>query len=236
MPALFDAEEFPSLPEIGVMGSGVTVVSLCEQNTQEWFGLRFGVVTASSIANIVTNTGQVSKGAGRSTYLGQLTGDTLLRRPQLPPGHSSMATERGHELEPRAIEWYEKETGRAVHRVGFVFQNELRAAGCSPDGLCEDRGLEVKCPLIAGMIKHIRHITTKGTVPTEYMGQIQFSMWVTGLQLWDFILYTPEPEIPSQVVTVEADPQHQAAFNLAVPKFLDELQLSVEAIKRMISE
>ena len=104
--------------------------------------------------------------------------------------------ERGTEMEEEARNWYVFESGREVEQVGFVMGD---GAGCSPDGLCEDRGIEVKCPKPA---THVGYLL-KGKLPTTYIPQVQGSMWVCELDQWDFISYCPG--LPPLLVTVERD-------------------------------
>ena len=200
----------------------------CEQGSSQWFGAKCGRPSASNMSLVVTSRGEPTKGETRKTYLCKLVAERLTHSVEMD--HCSAATERGQNLEPRARRWYETMTGRAVQQVGFITDDAGRF-GCSPDGLMPDRGLEVKCPLRRQMVKTL----LGGKVPTEYIVQIQFSMWLTGARLWDFVLYTPEPEIPSVIWPVERDDRLWAAFAEHVPAFCGEIDAAVKQINELSS-
>lgn len=216
--------EFCTLADIGVRGSPTAMVAKVDQRDAEWFSVRSGILTASNAALVVTSTGKAATGATRQSYLHGLVAERLTGSIEMQ--HTSLAMERGTNLEPQARKWYEFVTGREVQRVGFVFRNAKKDCGASPDGLCADRGIEIKCPMRRAMIGYL----LRGAVPAEYVPQVQFQMWVTGLPRWDFVLYTPEPEIPNAVWTVEADPAMHAAFDEHVPAFCAEIE---EAVRRL---
>ena len=77
----------------------------CEQNTDEWFELRLGKVTGSSIAKIMANYGKAfgnpAKDLAVDLAVEQLTG----KRKENNYSNSHMA--RGHEEEPIARALYE---------------------------------------------------------------------------------------------------------------------------------
>jgi len=219
--------EYTTLPALGVVGSDKAVVALCEQGSAEWFGLRGGNLTASNADLVVTSQGKAASGQTRQTYINSLIAERLLHAVEM--GHSNPAMERGTFLEPKARDWYAFVTGRDVKQVGFVYGNESRRYGCSPDGLCSDRLLEIKCPMHKTMIGDL----LRGKVPTGYLAQINFQMWTCQVPLLDFVLFTPEPEIPSVIWTVEADPAMQAAFAIHVPAFLNEVEEGYKAIMAM---
>ena len=49
--------------------------------------------------------------------------------------------------------------------------------------------------------------------------------------LWDFVLFTPEPEIPNAIWTIEADETIQKALDEAVPAFCKEVSAGVAKMK-----
>jgi hypothetical protein len=60
-------------------------------------------------------------------------------------------------------------------------------AGCSPDGMAEDRGVEIKCPNDKNYFAII--IDGEKAIDKKYLWQCQFSMMVTGLDKWDLVFY-----------------------------------------------
>ena len=83
--------------------------------------------------------------------------------------------------------------------IGFARHDEL-LAGCSPDwwidedeGGCEwTGGVEVKCP---APHTHIGYLLGDGYVPAKYWPQLQFSMWVCGVE--DLVLHELPPAPPA---------------------------------------
>ena len=236
-PTLYDHFE-TSLPEIGVRGSPEAVVVTCEQGTGDWFSHRAGIPTASKAKLIVTATGKICTADGRKTYQYRLLAERLTGT--VEPDHKTAAMERGTNLEPRARQWYEWQTGRTVQEVGFVYRDAAKGCGCSPDGLCEDRLLEIKCPehteMLRMLLKSVGKVDDKDKVPTGYLAQIQFSLWVTGLPFCAFVGYTPEPQIASVVWEVPADPAYHAMLDVAVPIFCAELDEAEQQLRAMAGE
>ena len=222
----FAPTEYKTLADVGVKGGNpLARVAMCEQGTAEWFAERLGILTASHADMVVTSTGKRCTSQTRTSYMYGLIGERLTRNIEMQ--HSTPAMERGVNLEPRAREWYEFTTGRDVAQVGFVHRDAGMKCGCSPDGLCAGRMIEIKCLMRRGHIAAL----LRGRVPTAHIAQVQFQLWVAGLALCDFVLYTPEPEIPSMIWTVAADPDLHAAYSEAVPEFCAELDVMEEKLR-----
>ena len=221
--------EYTTLADLGVAGSESAMVALVEQGQQQWFSLRAGKITASNAANIVTATGKTAKGKTRDSYLYGLLAERVTGSIEVHQG--TLAMVRGQELEPRARDHYRFTTGREVHEVGLVFADADKRYAASPDGLCADRGLEVKSPLRKGSIAHVLNITRTGKVPIDYFAQLQFSMYVTGIALWDLLIYSPEPGIPSIIITAEPCDKYFAALDEVLPEVLAELDANEKVLR-----
>ena len=228
-PTLYDPPAESTLAALGIESSNADALAIiCEQGGAEWFTARLGIPTASSIANVITGSGEPTTGETRKSYLTGLGAERLTRT--VESQHSTPAMERGHNLEPRARDWYEFTTGRDVQQVGFVYGDAARSYGCSPDGLCVDRVTEIKCPMRRAMIGTL----LRGKPPAAYVSQIQCEMHVCGVDVCDFVLFTPEPTIPSQVWTVEACDKWRAAFPAAIEAFNSELDAAYERVAGML--
>lgn len=160
-----------------------------EQGTEEWEQHRLGVATASEATNIITPTGRLSKSL--SKYAAKLSLDWANQA--VDPDKQFMgnaATERGHRLEPVAREKFIEQTGLDVYQVGFAKRDDL-VTGCSPDGLIKNKdgewiaGLEIKCPL------RDNYTETIAEMPGAHKIQCHWSMAVTGLPLWYYVVYHP---------------------------------------------
>ena len=118
----------------------------CEQGSAEWEAARLGVATASMCSKIITPTGRLS--SARDEYVGTLLAEWALGEP-VEEFMGTFHTERGKALEPQALAHYRFQTGLEAEKVGFVFKDENRLAGCSPDALVGDErrpGTEVPIP------------------------------------------------------------------------------------------
>ena len=162
-----------------------------EQGTQEWFDERLGRLTASKFYCIMTQPqAQRDREAGK---LSRTAESYLIEKvTELLTGESrelkDKALEWGKQYEEEARKMYELERMVTVKQVGFIPHKTIPIIGCSPDGLLEDRGLEIKCP-------HRSSNFTKylygADIPKSYYTQIQASMYITGLNKWDFVVYNP---------------------------------------------
>ena len=88
-----------------------------DQNSDEWFLLRAGKVTASNLNKVMANYGK-SFGEPAKKYavdiaVQQLTGSTS------GGGYSNEHMDRGHEEEPRAMMAYEAEYFLNLYNGGF---------------------------------------------------------------------------------------------------------------------
>lgn len=160
-----------------------------EQRTQEWFKARAGRITASSVGAIL----------GHAPYA---TRDDVMRRMVReyhgaePEFEGNIATEYGTRNEAGALTEYIMETGNEVEQIGFVTREDW--AGCSPDGLIgEDGGLEIKCPF--GLRKDEAPAFKSIFDQPHYYDQVQFSLWVTERNFWDFYQWSPRGTMLEQV-------------------------------------
>ena len=191
-----------------------------EQGSQEWLDARCGVITASNISKLVTSQGKVS--TQRPNYLAQLVSERITK--ELPQFHKSDAMERGNELEAQARSTFEFITDLEVKEVGLCKMDEWR--GCSPDGLIDfgtwgECGVEIKCPLGHTQIKYLK----ASKVPAEYVPQVQWSMFITGMDIWHF--YSYHPQIQDLHIVVKRDEK-------LIQLMKTESDLLIEEAKTMI--
>ena len=226
---LFDIE-YKKLTELGIQGNDEAIVAMVEQGQQAWFGLRAGRITASNASHIVTSTGKAATGKTRDGFLCGLLAERLTGSIEMH--QSTLAMQRGQNLEPQARDHYRFVTGREVQEVGLVFANDKKQYAASPDGLCADRGVEIKSPLRRNSIAHVLNIKKSGKIPVEYFCQLQFSLYVTGLPAWDLLIYSPEFGIPSVIITAEPDEKYFAALDEVLPKVLAQLDADEEMLRK----
>lgn len=200
------------------------IVHDVEQGSPEWLKVRLGIPTASCFHRIVTPKGKLSEQA--DDYMGFLVAEWLLGCPL--DGVETQWMQRGHDLEPQAVEEYEFQTDRTTEKVGFITTDDGRY-GCSPDRLVGDDGLlEIKCP--SPQVHAI--YMAKRSVNQKYYAQIQGQLLVAGEnRLWSDI-ESYYPGLPSVVIHVERDREYLALLEKGLNKFCDEL----DATRRDITE
>jgi len=167
--------------------SDVIQVFDCEQRSEEWYALRRGIPTASDFDSIISPVkGDAVKGKARIGLIARLVDEIV--RPDADEGFSgNRHTERGIELEPDAVAWYEMMHDVSTEAVGFVLNSKLRA-GCSPDRFVGKKGgLEIKCP---DGKTHVGYIMG-GVLPDEYKPQVHASLAISGRAWWDFLSWCP---------------------------------------------
>jgi hypothetical protein len=227
----WDAPPIKTLADYGVRGRESAIVVDCEQGKGEWFSARLGRPTGSNFGKIVTKKGKATTGKTRETYRNTLLSERLTR--SVEGGHTSFAMERGNELEPKARGWYSFEKGCKVHEVGFVYFDERRRFGVSPDGIAAPSvGLEIKCPMGPNMVRDL----IAGAVPDDYIPQVQGEMWVCGLECVDYMSWTPSPDVPNLLLRVEPDLVLHAAFEEHINAFCDELDACEKKIRERLAD
>ena len=80
-----------------------------EQGTDEWLQARCGIVTASTMRNLVTSAGKVADNDTSRGFIRQLATERIIGVPEFT--YPTRPMQRGNLLEPHARELYE--IGRA---------------------------------------------------------------------------------------------------------------------------
>ena len=199
------------------------IIVNCEQGSRQWTECRLGIPTASAFSRIVTPGGKLS--AAREEYQGELLAEWALGEADEFGGTDWM--ERGKMLEPEALQHYAFYRDLQPDSVGFVYRDDNKMVGCSPDGLVKDGALELKCPK-AGT--HLIYLAG-GHCPKKYVPQVQGHIWVTDRPWCDFMSY--HPGLPPLIVRVEPDAAYQAAFDKHMPEFIAELLEGRERLREM---
>jgi len=152
-----------------------------EQNADEWFLLRAGKVTASSLNKVMANYGKAfgdpAKKYAVDIAVQQITGATS------GGGYSNEHMDRGHEEEPLAKMLYEETYFCDVTNGGFFEDGDT---GTSPDGLVSTDGMvEIKSALPAIHYNRIKKQSYDSAYKWQLVGHLKISRrdWV------DFISY-----------------------------------------------
>lgn len=194
-----------------------------EQGTPEWFAVRAGKITGTAAAALlVDGKGADGLGADAWTLIYRLAGEIVTGETDVE--FDTFATLRGKNLEALAIQEYESETFRSANRVGFVQFGQY--AGASPDFMVDEkRGGEVKCLMHPN---HFRYCHTR-QIEKAYMAQVQWSLFVTGFEVWDLVHYHPKAEAWRLVID-EIRPDMEMHG-----KFSERLSLVVSKIEEVVA-
>lgn len=186
------------------------------QGSVDWLIARAGVVTASEVDALVSPTGKIRTGDGVKTYLHRKLTERWTGGP-LPVLQGIFDVQQGEILEQRARPAFTIHTGIEVETVGFITSDDGRI-GCSPDALIGNQsGCEIKCPTMPVQIGYL----LGGQLPSDYIAQVQFSMYVTGCKTWHFFSYNRR--LPPFHLLIERDEKYQDALHDALGEFLEAL-------------
>lgn len=195
----------------------------CEQGSDQWRLGRCGVVTASDADCVLAKKGT----AKREGYLSEKIAEVATG---LIPEIDGPALRWGKEQEQSARSAYEFAKNVEVEQVGFIYGKDRRM-GASPDGIVTGKklGLELKCPFTSKV--HIDFLLMD-KIKLEYIYQVQFSMFVTGLEQWDFGSYDGRMKKDLiKIHTIERDLGLMDRFENEVGEFVVEMDRGLEKLQ-----
>lgn len=182
----------------------------CKQGSVEWLIARCGILTASEMGNILTDKMEVRTGKMPLTYVAQKLSEAWTG--EWDADFGSWEMEQGTILENEAVPWLELELGVRIERPGFITTDD-GLVGCSPDGIFDKIGCEIKCPQRKNACKTV----LAGTIPEEHLPQVHGGLYVTGFEKWLFVSYNRK--FPELIVEVERDDEILANIQEAVEAF-----------------
>lgn len=198
-----------------------------EQNSIEWHALRVGIVTASQFARVVTPV-HCKVASAVDVLAAEIAGE-ILTGESASKFQGNDATNRGHELEPRAAKLYEMLKGNKTQKVGFV-TNDEGTIGASPDRLVgEDGGLEIKCPETN---QHLKYLLGIEDITKEHKPQIQGNIYVCERNWWDIMSY--HPTLPPVIVRVEPDESYLSVLRPALVNLVAQIDKYVTKVKEQM--
>jgi putative phage-type endonuclease len=189
------------------------IILNCEQCSPEWFQARVGIPSASKFDKLITPTGKASTQA--ETYRRELLAEWVTGEKTKLYQNEWML--RGIELEPEARDYYQFATGKEVQQIGLAYLDERKLVSCSPDGLLDDGGVEIKCPAPGTHVSYL----LDNKIPTGYIPQVQGSMYICEREWWDFVSYCPG--IEPMTIRVKRDEKWIAAFKPILDSFIDNM-------------
>jgi hypothetical protein len=191
------------------------------QGSEAWLRIRLGTPTTSNFGKIITPTGKPSSQS--DDYLNELLGQLLAGK--VEDFYKTPAMQRGNDLEPEAVDYYERYYGSATKEVGFVTTRDGRI-GCSPDRLVGKDGLlEVKCPMYKQHVKNLR----SGEIDNKYYPQVQGQLLLTKRDWCDWMSY--HPDMPASIVRIERDDDYLEKLCDYLDHFLTEMDKVIGMLK-----
>ena len=200
----------------------LSIYDQLEQGSTEWLEARAGILTASTIGQLITAKtikpamNDRSRGLCQTLIAERITG-------HVEPVFPNRAMTRGTLLEPEARRIYAEQTGRDVDEVGFArLDTGTYTLGSSPDGLVgETGGIEIKSPSAKV------HVSTvlSGAIPDYNRAQVQAFLHVTGREWCDFISYLPGE--PLCIIRDYPDQRWQKAIVSAAEQFEETARSAV---------
>lgn len=137
------------------------MLTIEQADTDLWFSLRLGRVTASRLHETTRCTSK--NGSLIEKYLGKTSGWSFFMM-------------RGTVLEDYVFKEVKKEYP-TLERCGLIMSADKSLFAASPDGLHSDFVLEIKCP---GTANTFQQYTDLNKLNKKYFAQIQLQMFVTG--------------------------------------------------------
>jgi predicted phage-related endonuclease len=195
---------------------GVVYHADVDQGSGLWMQMRCGLLTASEFDRILTPTLKIANNAKERAHCWELAAQRITN--YVEPQYVSDSMLRGHEDEIRARDLYSKHYA-PVREVGFVTNSKWGfTLGCSPDGLVGDDGLiECKSRGQKFQVQTIVEHYADGTVPEDFILQVQGQLLITGRKWCDLLSYSGG--LPMVTMRIEPDPVVQDAIIEAAGKF-----------------
>ena len=195
------------------------------QRSSEWFKARLGLPTGSCFEKIVTKAGMPSKSAPE--YLLKLATEARTGKPT--ENYVSLSMKKNAEKEPEARDLYSMIEDVEVREVGFVYKDNQKKYGVSPDGLVgDDGGLEIK-----GAEPHVQaRRLLYGWPEHEHYQQVQGNLFVCERKWWDLMSYSSK-DMPSLIIRFERDEAFIDKLRKELDSFCTELAITINKLKNM---
>lgn len=221
-------------PEIILQRTGIDVLTT-QQGSVDWLKLRLGVITASEAGKVISKPRSGTKWTDtKLTYFYTLLGEVCTGN-VVEVNARPLAWGKEYEASARAL--FEFTTDVKVADVPILFKDETLRCACSPDGMCSDgKGLELKSPYTSAVFMKFR-LGGFDAIKSEYMAQIQYSLWVSGKDAWYFANYDPRMKREGlHHVVVERDQKFMEEFDEMVPEFIGKMDESLAEIGFVFGE
>ena len=196
----------------------------CQQGTPEWDACRLGKPTASNFGKIVTATGKISE--SRDEYLIQLACEAVSGRTE--DDYTSYRMKKGREMEEESRNVYAmNHEDLDVYQVGFVYKDERKMFGCSPDALVDPNGgFETKDAKFTVQYERLQ----KGAMVTTHIPQVQGGLYVCEREWWDWQSYCSG--LPELCIRCYRDEKYINLLEEELDRFCMDLAIKIRQLKR----
>lgn len=187
------------------------------QGSDEWLAARCGLLTASEVKLILTPALKVASNDKERAHLCELLAQRITK--YVEPTFVSDDMLRGHTDEVEARKIYSELVHPVDATVGFITNDKWGfTLGYSPDGLVGKEGaIECKSRRQKYQVQMISEHVANGTIPEEFMLQVQTGLLVSERQWIDLVSYCGG--MPMAIVRVWPDEKIQAAILEAAGAF-----------------
>lgn len=191
------------------------MIESVQQNTPEWLEMRRRYLGASD--------SPILAGFAKYKDIWYLWRDKLGLN---PPEKQSYPAQRGHDLEPVAIDIFNFEFGVHAEPRQMISQ-KVPFMSASLDGYLEESNsiVEVKCP----MGKRAIEDASQGLVKPEHYPQLQHQLFVSGAQYVDYVTFDGESTI--YVKRVWPDLKYQRNLVRLAKWFWHKVETKTEIIR-----
>lgn len=192
------------------------IIHNIDQHSEAWYALRCGRVTGTRFKALMA-------GESTATYkdlVSNLACEIITGKQE--ETYVSADMEKGTELEPIARALYSELMEVEVKEIGFITPDEdtpfAEWVGISPDGVCGNSMIEIKCPKFKTHLEYIEN----GKLPSEYRHQVQGQLFVTGYEYCDFMSFADG--MKPFIIRVYPDFELFKEYEIRLNKLIKEVQ------------
>ena len=215
------AAEFSTESKLALMPEDCEYSKNGKVHTYTYQGKDYEGTNKTDLQQSIRETLPPVYGDMRQGYMAELVAQ--IATGEIPEQMSFKQCEWGHEYEDQARANFELEIGVDVDVPAFIYRDEDKRFGISPDGLIVGKkiGLELKCPFTS---KVFVEFATCDKIKKEYIEQCQYSMWVTGYEGWYFANYDPRMRTKNlHWVLIERDQAFMDKYDEAEKEFTRDM-------------
>lgn len=162
--------------------------TVAQNNSPMWHELRYGRITASKFY----------EAAKCKTAEGSLVESIIGVRKM----KTTKAMERGIKLEAAVINAVEEKLHIVVEKTGLIINPQYPIFGASPDGICNDFVVEIKCPI--SEVTFLNYIKD-GNITNKYKAQVHLQMFLAKKKKALFCVAKPNFENSKEFEQVYVD-------------------------------